>query len=403
MEKPVFLTKAQREEQKRKQEEEKKRLEEEQKLQNQLAVQEYLKKGKYINNNPYLGKEEIREIERKRREEERNRRERYRQRRHKKSRSRSRSRERTNTKVDQKSVPMSENEIEHLKKQYLGINKEKKKIQKPSEKFHTNFVFEWDESEDTSKDVGGFYASRHDPHLLFGKGRIGGVDPALQKESFEAALARNGKEGREEARLIKDDKKNIHWSKKPISEMTSRDWRIFREDNDISLKGSKAPLPFRNWNESNLPDYIMRALERAGYMRPTEIQMQGIPVGIERKDMIGVAPTGSGKSCAYLVPLICCLASMPPLDEKNYDDGPRGMILTPTRELAIQVEEEFRKLAHYTKLTSALVVGGVIYFTCVNLIREVPRSSLLLQAVAQMYLQAHLEESMSSCRSVFWS
>ena len=87
--------------------------------------------------------------------------------------------------------------------------------------------------------------------------------------------------------------------------------------------------------------------------------MQAITIGIERRDLIGIAPTGSGKSCAYLAPLICCLASMPPLYLKNYDDGPRSLIMTPTRELAIQVEEDFKRLAHYTKLTSALVVGGV--------------------------------------------
>jgi ATP-dependent RNA helicase DDX23/PRP28 len=89
--------------------------------------------------------------------------------------------------------------------------------------------------------------------------------------------------------------------------------------------------------------------------------MQGIPIGIEQRDLIAIAPTGSGKSCAYLVPLIYCLASMPALDMNNFDDGPRALVLVPTRELAIQVEADFKKLAHYTKLTSALVIGGVMF------------------------------------------
>jgi len=382
MEKPAFLTKAQREEMRKKQEEEKKKLESQQKEQIKTQIEEFIKKGifsefKYWRNtNILIGKEDLREMEKKKREEERNSREKYRSRKYKKSPNRSRSRSHSNERkqnltqnsnIDsEKVIPMNEKEIENMKKRYLGLNKEHKKIQKPSEKFHTNFVFDWDESEDTSRDISSFYEKRLDPHLLFGKGRIGGVDYNIQKESYEAAISKNnGKQNEEDKNehdnklLGKDREETKHWSKKSLEEMTMRDWRIFREDNDISLKGSKAPLPIRNWKESNLPDYILRAINRMGYSQPTEIQMQGIPAGLERKDMIGIAPTGSGKSCAYLVPFIICLSNMPPLDAKNFDDGPRGLILTPTRELAIQVDEDFKKLAHYTKLTSACVVGGV--------------------------------------------
>jgi len=296
-----------------------------------------------------IGREQLREMERKKREEERMSRERRRRDKRKDSPERRRSRSKEKAQLNTSGVLMTEKEIEYMKKQYLGLIREKKKLQKPSEMFHTNFVFDWDESEDTSKDISDLYSSRKDPHLLFGKGHLGGIDPTLRKNHNESSD------------IGRRSSKDVHWSRKKVEEMTSRDWRIFREDNDISLKGTKAPFPFRSWEESNLPDYILKAISRMGYKKPTEIQMQGIPIGIEQRDLIAIAPTGSGKSCAYLTPLIYCLASMPPLDMDNFDDGPRALILTPTRELAIQIAADFEKLAHYAKLTSALVIGGVMF------------------------------------------
>jgi ATP-dependent RNA helicase DDX23/PRP28 len=73
--------------------------------------------------------------------------------------------------------------------------------------------------------------------------------------------------------------------------------------------------------------------------------------------MIGIAPTGMGKSCAFLTPLINFLTTLPPI-KYNIDDGPYSIILVPTRELAIQLEKEFIKLSKNTSLTSACVIGG---------------------------------------------
>lgn len=114
----------------------------------------------------------------------------------------------------------------------------------------------------------------------------------------------------------------------------------------------------RNWDESIIPTKIFESIKRIGYSTPTPIQMQAIPIGMECKDLIGIAPTGSGKSAAFLIPLIAYLQKLKPLDDESCKDGPYSLILTPTRELALQIDNEFQKFAVGTKLRSAIVVGG---------------------------------------------
>lgn len=140
--------------------------------------------------------------------------------------------------------------------------------------------------------------------------------------------------------------------------MTDRDWRIFREDNSIIIKGGRVPKPMREWSDYSLPQYIMDALTRLKYKTPTAIQMQAIPIGMERKDMIGIAPTGSGKSCAFLIPLITHLRNLPPIGYERAQDGPYALIMLPTRELAIQVEKEFQNLTVGLGIRSFVIVGG---------------------------------------------
>jgi ATP-dependent RNA helicase DDX23/PRP28 len=140
--------------------------------------------------------------------------------------------------------------------------------------------------------------------------------------------------------------------------MADRDWRIFREDHEIYIKGGRVPPPIRNWEEANFPDFLSKIIKNMKYKDPTPIQMQALTIGNERKDLIGLAPTGSGKTAAYLIPFILYISSLPAISPANQDDGPYGLIICPTRELTIQVHQEFYKFAAGTKLRAAAVVGG---------------------------------------------
>ncbi len=101
---------------------------------------------------------------------------------------------------------------------------------------------------------------------------------------------------------------------------------------------------------------ILRALDDSGYVNPTPIQEQAIPSAISGKDVLGLAQTGTGKTCAFAVPILQKLKN-----EERLPGFPpiRSLILTPTRELAIQIYDSFLDYAKYTDIRCALVYGGV--------------------------------------------
>jgi len=157
-----------------------------------------------------------------------------------------------------------------------------------------------------------------------------------------------------------------HYMDKRLEEMNDRDWRIFREDYEIQTKGNvkhpatgKRILPFRHWGESGLPDDILTAVRKVGYDKPTGVQMQCIPLGLACKDVIGIAKTGSGKTCAFVLPMLVYILKQPPITRETAIDGPLALIMAPTRELVQQIEDEARKFASELKIRVYSVVGGL--------------------------------------------
>jgi superfamily II DNA/RNA helicase len=101
------------------------------------------------------------------------------------------------------------------------------------------------------------------------------------------------------------------------------------------------------------PD-ILKAVAESGYTKPTPIQAQGIPVVLERRDLIGIAQTGTGKTASFTLPMIEMLSR-----GRAKARMPRALVLEPTRELADQVSESFDRYSKYSKLSQALLIGGV--------------------------------------------
>ncbi len=101
---------------------------------------------------------------------------------------------------------------------------------------------------------------------------------------------------------------------------------------------------------------VSDAVAAAGYTKPTEIQAQAIPHLLQRKDLIGIAQTGTGKTASFVLPMLTLLET-----GRARARMPRTLILEPTRELAAQVAENFEKYGKNNRLTMALIIGGVSF------------------------------------------
>ena len=101
---------------------------------------------------------------------------------------------------------------------------------------------------------------------------------------------------------------------------------------------------------------VLKAVAEAGYETPTPIQEQAIPHALEGRDVLGIAQTGTGKTASFTLPMITLLGK-----GRARARMPRSLVLAPTRELAAQVAENFEVYAKYTKLTKALLIGGVAF------------------------------------------
>ncbi len=110
-------------------------------------------------------------------------------------------------------------------------------------------------------------------------------------------------------------------------------------------------MSFKNLN---LDEALLTALDTQGYTTPTPIQKQAIPVVLSGKDLLGVAQTGTGKTAAFGLPILQLLN-----EKKSSHRGIKALILTPTRELAIQIDESLAAYGKQTKLKHAVIFGGV--------------------------------------------
>ncbi|KAK3797894.1 hypothetical protein RRG08_007992 [Elysia crispata] len=261
-------------------------------------------------------------------------------------------------------------ETEAIRERYLGIIKKRKRVRRLNDR---KFVFDWDAGDDTSLDYNQLYKEKHQVQF-FGRGNIGGIDIKAQKKDqsrFYGDLMErrrtDAEKDQEKKRLSNVASKEAkqkwddrHWSEKPLENMQERDWRIFKEDFNISCKGGRIPNPIRFWREANLPRELLDIIDKVGYKEPTPIQKQAIPIGLQNRDIIGVAETGSGKTAAFLIPLLTWLMGLPKIARmEDADQGPYAIILAPTRELAQQIEEETIKFGKDLGIRVVSIIGGI--------------------------------------------
>src|SRR3989442_466146 len=133
------------------------------------------------------------------------------------------------------------------------------------------------------------------------------------------------------------------------SDRVSRHFRFVERAHDCGrLKG----IRFMSFTSFNLHPELLRAVDALGFIVPTPIQKDAIPPACRGRDVLACAMTGSGKTAAFLLPVLQRLSGRP-------HGGPRALVLAPTRELAAQIDEHRRELARFTRIGGAAIFGGV--------------------------------------------
>ena len=123
-----------------------------------------------------------------------------------------------------------------------------------------------------------------------------------------------------------------------------------------------------SFNELSLIEPILRALGKEGYQTPTPIQEKAIPFILEKKDILGCAQTGTGKTAAFTIPILQHIFER--MSRKEPRTGIQALILTPTRELAIQIGESIKAYGRYLPVRHDVIFGGVPQFSQVRSIKQ---------------------------------
>ena len=127
----------------------------------------------------------------------------------------------------------------------------------------------------------------------------------------------------------------------------------------VKVLGENKPSPIVNFQTSGLATVLLENIWRAEYTVPTPVQKHGLPIIMAGRDLMASAQTGSGKTAAFLLPIIDrIISTKAPSGVGLSAQAPQAVIITPTRELAIQISDEARKFATGTDVKTAILYGG---------------------------------------------
>ncbi|KAJ3053465.1 ATP-dependent RNA helicase dbp2 [Rhizophlyctis rosea] len=180
----------------------------------------------------------------------------------------------------------------------------------------------------------------------FGGGdRMGGLGQGLVKPDWERELPN-----------LPKFEKNFYMEHPNVTARSTAEVEAFRRKHEITTIGPNIPKPVETFDEASFPSYVLNEVAAAGFTNPTSIQSQGWPMALSGRDMVGIAETGSGKTLSYVLPAIVHINAQPLLQQ---GDGPIVLILAPTRELALQIQQECQKFGSSSRIKNTCLYGGV--------------------------------------------
>ncbi|KAF2834931.1 hypothetical protein M501DRAFT_1008888 [Patellaria atrata CBS 101060] len=176
-----------------------------------------------------------------------------------------------------------------------------------------------------------------------GGDRMSNLGAGLQKQNFDL-------------NTLPKFEKSFYKEDPAVAARTQAEVDAFRKQNQMTITGRNVPKPVTTFDEAGFPSYVMSEVKAQGFEKPTAIQSQGWPMALSGRDVVGIAETGSGKTLTYCLPAIVHINAQPLLAP---GDGPIVLILAPTRELAVQIQQEISKFGKSSRIRNTCVYGGV--------------------------------------------
>ncbi|KAK9915167.1 hypothetical protein WJX75_005510 [Coccomyxa subellipsoidea] len=153
-----------------------------------------------------------------------------------------------------------------------------------------------------------------------------------------------------------DFAKNFFDEHPAMTSMTHAEVTALRARLGIRVSGFDAPKPVETFEQCAFDGVLMGVIKKAGYEKPTPIQAQALPAALAGRDILGIAKTGSGKTAAFVLPMLVHIMDQPELEK---GEGPIGIIVAPTRELAEQIHKETRRFSKPYNLRVCAAFGGI--------------------------------------------
>ncbi|KAI5815206.1 ATP-dependent RNA helicase DBP2 [Pyronema omphalodes] len=190
---------------------------------------------------------------------------------------------------------------------------------------------------------GGFGGSRGGGYGGGGGDRMNNLGVGLKTQQWDMAT-------------LPKFEKSFYKESPTVASRTAQEVEAFRAEKQMRVSGTDVPKPVLTFDEAGFPSYVMNEVKAQGFAAPTAIQSQGWPMALSGRDVVGIAETGSGKTLTYCLPAIVHINAQPLLSP---GDGPIVLVLAPTRELAVQIQQEVAKFGKSSRIRNTCVYGGV--------------------------------------------
>ncbi|KAJ5794198.1 Helicase C-terminal [Penicillium paradoxum] len=228
------------------------------------------------------------------------------------------------------------------------------------------FMSELQDARPPKKTTGATFAKKQNqkrPEAMFGDDEDMGFTAVGDEDAEDVLAMAANKKKKREIPVVDHSKieyepfrKQFYTEPSNLAEMTEAEVANLRLELDgIKIRGSNVPTPVQKWSQCGLGVQTLDVIHKLGYENLTSIQAQAIPTIMSGRDVIGVAKTGSGKTVAFLVPMFRHIKDQRPLANM---DGPIGLILSPTRELATQIHKDCKPFLKALGLRAVCAYGG---------------------------------------------